>query len=68
MTDNEISAMKKETFKDIVKPKVRAAAFLYLKEIQKKHSKVKTIKQAGLSRATLKIFSRTSYEFWSSSF
>ena len=51
LTDNEITAMKPETFKTIVKQKVRASAFLYLKEIQKKHSKVKTIKYERLNLA-----------------
>ena len=49
LTDNEIAAMKKERFKEIVKPKVRESAFLYLKEIQKRHSKVKTIEYESLS-------------------
>ena len=35
--------MKKEKFKDIVKTRVRTAAFKYLKEIQQRHSKVKDI-------------------------
>ena len=43
MTENEISTMKKDKYKEIVKSKVRQSAFQYLKETQQKHSKVKTI-------------------------
>ena len=43
MTENEVRITKKEKYKEIVKSKVRQSAFQYLKEIQQKHSKVKTI-------------------------
>ena len=43
MTENEISTMKKDKYKEIVKSKIRQFAFQYLKETQQKHSKVKTI-------------------------
>ena len=43
LTHSEITKMEKEKFKHIVKAKIRAAAFKYLKEIQQTHSKVKDI-------------------------
>ena len=43
MTENEISTMKKDKYKEIVQSKVKQSAFQYMKETQQKHSKVKTI-------------------------
>ena len=44
MTEDQIKTMKKEKYQEIVKMKVKKSAFDYLKEIQARHSKVRTIK------------------------
>ena len=41
--DDQISLLSKYKFKHIVKNKVRNAAFIYLQEMQKKHSKMQLI-------------------------
>ena len=44
MNEESIKISNKETFKRHVKDKIKEAAFKYLKEKQKMHSKVKDIK------------------------
>ena len=43
LNDNEIAKAKKEDFKNLVKSKVRNAAFQYLIEMKQKHSKMRNI-------------------------
>ena len=48
MTEKEITEMKKEKFKNIVKKQVRISALQYLKQLQQNHSKVNTIQYSKL--------------------
>ena len=51
MTEKEITEMKKEKFKNIVKKQVRISALQYLKQLQQNHSKVKNIQYSKLELA-----------------
>ena len=48
MTETEISKLRKQKFKDIVKKKVRNAAFEYLNSMKQKHSKMRNIEYDSL--------------------
>ena len=52
LSEEEISKMKKQKFKKIVKSHVRTAALIYLKQLQKTHSKLDGINYSKLELQT----------------